>query len=136
LIISTILNATPTVEQKQNYLHNLAKKANASAKKRSKHPSTKVRIRDVQVEKNYVLNLNYQGYLKHKKLIDKFRRIHHMKAKNKFCHNKFYKKMKDGLKINFSYYNQQNKLITRFCLDEKRCSSVNKQLNVLFAKRI
>jgi len=127
------LSAGHTAQQKQNYLHNLAKKTNISVARKNQLPSTKVRIRDVQVQDNYVLNLNYQGYLRDKKLIKKFKRMHSMKARNKFCKNSFYKRMQDGLKINFTYFNHKNNFITNFYLDEKKCTATNKRLNTLLA---
>jgi hypothetical protein len=110
----------------------LAKRANASIAKKSSYPSTKLRIIDVEAQSNYTLKINYQVFLKDRSLVDDFKELYYMKAKKKFCKNNFYKRMKDGLKINLIYYNHKNEHIASFHLDKKKCCDINAHLNTLY----
>ncbi len=71
----------------------------------------------------------FQTSLKNMDLIDEFRELHISLAKQKYCKNNIYQKMKEkSLQIDFLYY-QDKIFLTAFRLNETSCREANNFFN-------
>ncbi|WP_455757169.1 hypothetical protein [Sulfurimonas sp.] len=126
LIISLAMSSSA---EQNIFLNKIADAANRKAQRDKDLQTTKLRVCEVRVEDNNTLEIDLKVYFPNLKIKEKFEYVNYKSMQQKFCKDKYFKRMEDGLKIKFNYFNHKNILITEFSLDEKACEKCNYDLN-------
>jgi len=133
LLLTINLLSSNSVEE-NTFLNNMADIANKKAQEQKNIKSRRLRISEARVEENYTLNLDLQLYFPNLELKKKFKYINYISMKKKFCKDRYFRRMKNGLKINFNYFNHEDILITKFMLDKESCKECNFNINSISKK--
>ncbi|DAB27400.1 MAG: hypothetical protein A2513_06170 [Sulfurimonas sp. RIFOXYD12_FULL_33_39] len=129
LITATLLNADDLEQQK--YLEDFCGRVNENIEKLKDFPRKKTHINKISFDKNSV-DIYLKSNLEEIVLVDikdEFEMMNKTLMKRKFCRDDYFKRMQEGLVINFNYYNQKEELITNFCLNEESCKEANSALS-------
>jgi len=126
-LITISLNAN-TIQQ-QKFLEKIANTKNISLLNTKNILNNELKIEKIMAKENYTLDIKYKTYFNNLNLTNKFKKANLIAMKKKFCRNKIYKVMEDGLKIDYHFYNHNDIYITSFRLDKINCQKENLALN-------
>jgi hypothetical protein len=118
------------------YMQNIADRANAKIDKSKDLPRNTTTISKVTVKENYTLDIAYKTNFSNMELKKDFHVMNMIMMKRKFCRDDYYERMKDGFVMNFSYFMQNNELLTSFELKEENCRNESLVLNSVKSDRI
>ena len=120
-----LIKAMPVQEQ----AFTIKKKKNLNLLNNGRILNNELHIEKVKAKEDYTLDIKYKAYFENLNLTSEFKQANLIAMKKKFCRNKIYKVMKDGLKIDYHFYNHDDIFITSFRLDERSCHKANLALN-------
>lgn len=132
LITATQFNADELEQQK--YVEDFCDKVNCSIEKLKDFPRKKTHIKDISYDNNFTINLSFKSHLQSEitsTIKEDFETMNRSLMKRKFCRFDYFEQMKEGLVINFNYYNQKEELITNFSLNHESCKEANSALSAL-----
>lgn len=124
-----IMSLNANTIQEQRLLETIANAKNLSLLNTKNILNNELKIKKVRAKENYTLDIKYKTYFNHLNLTSKFKEANLITMKKRFCHNSIYKIMKDGLKIDYHFYNHNDIYITSFRLDKVSCKKENLALN-------
>ncbi len=129
LLFLTLLTLNANTIQEQKFLEKIVNAKNLKLSNTKNILNNELKIKNISAKENFTLDIQYKTYFNNLNLTNKFKKANLIAMKKKFCRNKIYKAMEDGLKINYSFYNQDNRYITSFRLDKANCEKENLALN-------
>ena len=132
MLITTLSSASDT--KRQEYLEGFCDKVNCSIERLKDFPRKQTHIKEISYDNNFTIHLSFKSHLQSDKvsdLKDDFKKMNKSLMKRKFCRFDYFEQMRDGLVINFNYYNQEDELITDFFLDYESCKEANHTLSKL-----
>lgn len=133
--ITTLFGAN-TLEQQQ-YLEEFCENVNSKIEKFKDFPRKKTHVKKISFDENFTIDIFFKSHLELSEdeltldLKDDFELMNKSLMKRKFCRGEYFKKMQEGLSINFNYYTQNDELITKFCLEKESCEDANTALSDL-----
>lgn len=134
LFTITALFGANTLEQQQ-YLEGFCENVNSKIEKLKDFPRKKTHIKKISFDENFTIDIFFKSHLELSEdgltldLKDDFELMNKSLMKRKFCRDEYFKKMQEGLSINFNYYTQNDELITKFCLEKESCEDANTALS-------
>lgn len=134
LFIITALFGANTLEQQQ-YLEEFCENVNSKIEKLKDFPRKTTHIKKISFDENFTIDIFFKSHLELSEdeltldLKDDFELMNKSLMKRKFCRDEYFKKMKEGLTINFNYLTQNDELITKFCLEKESCEDANTALS-------
>ena len=132
IFLSVLSNANEIEQQK--YLEDFCDKVNCSIERLKDFPRKKTHIKEISFDNNFTINLSFKSHLKNNitsTIKEDFEAMNKSLMKRKFCRFDYFERMKEGLVINFNYYNQKEELITGFYLNYENCKEANSALSKL-----
>lgn len=136
LFTITALFGANSLEQ-QLYLEKFCENINNKIEKFKDFPRKKTHVQKIYFDENFTIEIFFKSHLELSEdgltlnLKNDFELMNKSLMKRKFCRDEYFKKMQEGLSINFNYYTQNNELITKFCLEKESCEDANKALSDL-----